>query len=109
MTVFFVPRLVPEQADDEAAYAAICASVEEDTGHLPRPRRIFRLWSRRDGSDCVTEVGQPDPVHGGVVLAILDLGRNLPYVIHSGVPGQEATAVRDVVGNHVYDVTEFTR
>lgn len=107
MTAFFVPHLSPGQIDDELAYAAICARAEEDTGFAPQERRIFKLWSRRDGRDCITEVGQPDPVHGEVVLAILDLGRGQPYVIHCGLPGQEDAAVREQVSRHTYTVTEF--
>lgn len=104
---FFVPQLADDQPDDETAYAAICARATADTGHVPQPSRIFRLWSRRGGSDCITEVGLPDPVHGEVVLAILDLGRGLPYVIHCGQPGSEEEAIREHVGRHVYAVTEF--
>jgi hypothetical protein len=109
VTTFFVPGTGTGQEHDEQAYAAICALAEQDTGRVPRARRIFSLWSRRSGTDCVTEVGRPDPIHGDMVLAILDMGRNLPYVIHCGSPGDEASAIREVVGNHVYAVTEFTR
>lgn len=104
---FFVPHVVDGQPDDETAYAAICARAVADTGHVPQASRIFRLWSRRGGADCITEVGRPDPVHGEVVLAILDLGRGLPYVIHCGRPGCEEEAIREHVGRHVYAVTEF--
>lgn len=107
VVAFFVPQLVDGQPDDETAYAAICARAHADTGHVPQAARIFRLWSRRGGTDCVTEVGLPDPVHGEVVLAILDLGRGLPYVIHCGRPGCEEDAIREHVGRHVYAVTEF--
>ncbi len=114
MTAFFVPHLLPcedlvEQEDAlEGAYAAICACAEADTGQVPvTTRRIFRLWSRRAGVDCWTEVGQPDPIHGETVLAILDLGRNQPYLVHCGRPGAEDASIREVVSNHVYDVTEF--
>jgi hypothetical protein len=106
MTAFFIPELGDPGAEE--TYAAICALAEEDTGFAPHTRRIFRLWSRRAGADCVTEVGRPDPVNGATVLAILDLGRGRPYLVHCGVPGEEATAVREIVGAHVYDVTEFT-
>lgn len=105
---FFVPQLVPEQADDETVYAAICARTIADTGQPPQAGRIFRIWSRRAGADCVTEVGLPDPVHGEIVLAILDLGRQRPYVVHCGRPGEEDDALREHVGRHVYAVTEFS-
>lgn len=107
IATFFVPRLLDDQPDDETAYAAICERATADTGHVPQASRIFRLWSRRGGADCITEVGLPDPVHGEVVLAILDLGRGLPYVIHCGCPGSESDAIREQIGRHVYSVTEF--
>lgn len=106
---FFVPRLDPDQADDETTYAAIVRCATADSGGTaPRDRRIFRLWCRRGGRDCVLEVGREDPVHGEIVLAILDLGRGLPYVVHCGRPGAEETAVRDHVDRRVYAVTEFS-
>ncbi|MDO8212947.1 hypothetical protein [Conexibacter sp. CPCC 206217] len=104
---FFVPRLDPAQPEDEVAYAALRQRATDDAGCAPRDRRIFRLWCRRGGRDCVLEVGKPDPVHGQVVLAIFDLGRGQPYVVHSGLPGEEETAVREHIGRHVYAVTEF--
>ncbi|MCW2954470.1 MAG: hypothetical protein JWQ48_3640 [Conexibacter sp.] len=107
MTAFFVPHMVPQDDAEEDAYAAICACAEAETGHPPAARRIFRLWSRRAGLDCMTEVGKPDPIHGETVLAILDLGRHLPYLVHCGRPGAEDEAIREIVSSHVYDVTEF--
>jgi hypothetical protein len=104
---FFVPRLDPAQPDDETAYAAIRKQATDDAGCPPRDRRIFRLWCRRSGRDCVIEVGRADPVHGQIVLAIFDLGRGKPYVIHCGRPGEEETAVREHIGRRVYAVTEF--
>ncbi len=104
---FFVPAAGPNAADSETAYAAICRRAAADSGIEPRQRRIFRLWSRREGRDCVTEVGRPDPIHGLTVLAILDLGRREPFVIHCGDPDDVDAAVRDHVGCHVYAVTDF--
>jgi hypothetical protein len=104
---FFVPRLDPDQPDDETAYAAIRRRATEDAGAAPRDLRIFRLWCRRGGRDCVIEVGRADPVHGEIVLAIFDLGRGQPYAIHCGLPGEEEAAVREHIGRHVYAVTEF--
>lgn len=104
---FFVPRVDPAQPDDETAYAAIVRCTTADAGAPPRSSRIHRLWCRRGGRDTVIEVGRADPDNGEIVLAILDLGRGLPYVVHCGVPGDEENAVRDRVKRPVYAVTEF--
>ncbi|MDO8185006.1 hypothetical protein Q5424_04000 [Conexibacter sp. JD483] len=104
---FFVPGADASDADAEAAYAEIRRRAAADSGIEPRQRRIFRLWARRSGRDCITEVGRADPIHGLTVLAILDLGRREPYVIHCGNPGDADAAVRDHVGCHVYAVTDF--
>jgi hypothetical protein len=40
------------------------------------------------------------------VLAILDLGRHWPYLIHCGRPGGPTTQI--IVPKPVYAVTEFT-
>lgn len=108
MSAFFVPRLAAGDLDAEGAYAAIRAHAEQDTGHVPHPRRIFQLSSRRGGKDCVTEVGQPDPINHDVVLAILDLGRGLPYLVHCGTPGEESSAVCELLSSRTYSVTEFS-
>jgi hypothetical protein len=104
---FFVPRLDPAQPDDETAYAAIVRCTTDDEGTPPRTARIHRLWCRRGGRDTVIEVGRADPDNGEIVLAILDLGRGLPYVVHCGRPGDEQNAVRDRVNRPVYAVSEF--
>jgi hypothetical protein len=102
VTAFFVPELEQRDATAEDAYEAICDAAHEENGHAPRDRRIFKLSFRRGGVDLEAEVGEPDPVGGETVLAILDLGRQLPYVIRCDGGAQIV-----VVGN-VYAVTEFT-
>jgi hypothetical protein len=107
VTVFFVPDLDSPEASAEEAYAGICEATQAENGHPPRDRRIFKLSFRREGVDVEAEVGRPDPVRGETVLAILDLGRQLPYVIRCGRPGAPASQI--VVAGNVYAVTEFTR
>ena len=43
-------------------------------GRPPSRRRIEKLWTRRGSLDCMTEVGMPDPLRGGTVMAIFDMG-----------------------------------
>ena len=76
-------------------------------GEPPQPQRIFKLWFRRDGADVEAEVGQPDPVGGHTVVAILDLGRGSPYLIHCTSGGGAARQI--LVDKPVYLVTEFTK
>ena len=68
--------------------------------------RIFKLSFRLRGTDYEAEVGRPDPIEGRTVMAILDLGRDAPYLIHcrpnGGLPQQV------VVRKPVYSVTEFS-
>jgi hypothetical protein len=106
MTGFFVPELAGDQAREEAVYAGLCRDAQAHSGHVPAAGRIFRLWSRRGGVDCETEVGQPDPICGKTVLAILDLGRGRPYLICCGTPGGPTTQLS--VARPVYAVTEFS-
>jgi hypothetical protein len=107
VTAFFVPLVDRAEASEEEAYAGICEATQAENGHAPRDRRIFKLSFRREGADVEAEVGQPDPVRGETVLAILDLGRQLPYVIRCGGRGGAATQI--VVAGNVYSVTEFAR
>ena len=106
MTSFFIPELDPHGASEEAVYAGIRKLAQARTGHEPGAERIFKLLCRREGVDCEAEVGKPDPVCGKTVLAIVDLGRHRPYLIHCGSPGEGSTQV--VVEKPVYAVTEFT-
>ena len=106
MTAFFVPDRTPG-TDAEGAYARIRAAAEADNGHAPRPVRIFRLSFRHHGADLDAEVGRPDPVGGQTVLAILDLGRESPYLIHCG--SSEGATQQVLVRKPVYSMTEFTR
>jgi hypothetical protein len=44
--------------------------TELDIGRAPCSRRIFRLWTRRETVDCITQVGSSDPLRGATVIAI---------------------------------------
>ena len=105
MTTFFIPELDPLEASAEAVYAGIRQAAKA-TGHSPQQRRIFELSFRRDGVDVEAEVGKPDPIGGQTVLAILDLGRHRPYLIHCGRPGGPTTQI--IAPKPVYADTEFT-
>lgn len=106
MTTFFIPELDPLEASAEDVYAGIRQAAHAETGHPPQERRIFELWFRRDGVDVEAEVGKPDPIGGQTVLAILDLGRQWPYLVCCGRPGGATTQI--IVPKPVYAVTEFT-
>jgi hypothetical protein len=102
---FFIPESLPG-VEAEGAYARILDAAEAETGHPARPMRIFRLSFRHEGADLDAEVGKPDPVEGRTVLAILDLGRESPYLIDCGTVGGVAHQV--LVRKPVYSVTEFS-
>jgi hypothetical protein len=104
VTRFFVPDCAGRTAAD--SYDAIRRTAEERTGYRPTERRIAALTSRRDGRDLETVVGEADPVCGETVMAILDLGRHLPYLVHC--VGNTSVAQQLLVNKPVYDVTEFT-
>lgn len=106
MTAFFVPG----SEDDivaERTYATMRATLERELGSSPHRRRIATLWTRRGSTDCITEVGAPDPVRGGTVLAIFDMGQRKPYVVWWQPSGDRYGAVSEVLGPHAYSVVEF--
>jgi hypothetical protein len=106
VTPFFIPGA--KVGATERAYAEMRRSVELDTGVRATKRRIRELWSRRGGTDCRTEVGRPDPVHGDMVLAIFDLGPHQPFVVHRQSPdGPGSVIICEVLSAHAYAVTEF--
>jgi hypothetical protein len=104
VTAFFIPGLADTDRAIEDAYVQMRAGVEADTGLRPCDRRISQLWSRRGGVDCLTEVGSPDPVTGGTVLAIFDVGPRQPFVVRVVAPDG---GVCEVLSPHAYSVTEF--
>ena len=104
MTRFFVPDHSGRAATD--SYDEIRRAAEERTGYRPLDKRIAALTCRRDGRDLETVVGEADPVCGDTVMAILDLGRHLPYLIYCA--GAGLTPRHLLVSKPVYSVTEFT-
>jgi hypothetical protein len=91
-------------ADVEAAYLSLRALSLVAVGCEPKPRRIFKLDCRHDGSDCEIEVGRPLPNGDDLVVAILDHGRDEPYAVHTRDEVQDPTRV----ARPVYDVTDFS-
>ncbi len=104
---FFIPGLGEDRQLTERTYAAMQRQLELELGSRPHTRRIARLWTRRGSTDCVTEVGLPDPLRGGIVLAIFDMGQQRPFVVwrrpRCGTPPEE----HEILGKHAYSVVEF--
>lgn len=107
MTAFFIPGMVGDERGAEAAYRTLRSAIELEQGRLPRAQRIFRLWSRRGSMDCVTEVGRDDPVRGGTVIAIFDMGPHHPFVVCRQQQPGSRNGVREVLDCNAYSVLEF--
>jgi hypothetical protein len=107
VTAFFIPG-VSDGVRVEHAYADMRRQIELDMGRPPSTRRILQLWTRRGSVDCFTEVGRHDPLRGGTVLAIFDMGPHQPFVVWShSVEAREG--VREILGCNAYSVLEFDR
>jgi hypothetical protein len=81
--------------------------VELELGARPSARRIAKLWTRRGSMDCITEVGTPDPLRGGIVLAIFDMGERRPFVVWRRPDGGIPAGIREILGSSAYSVVEF--
>jgi hypothetical protein len=101
-SAFFLPGTARRAQERE--YLRLQACAERATGFVPADTRIRGLACRISGRDCTIEVGEPDPVAGAQVVAILDLGRHLPYGVYPPAD-REAPALH--VGKRVYSVTAF--
>ncbi len=99
---FFLPGVAASAEEREYRRLQDCAHRE--TGVRPAERRIRQLDCRIGARDCLIEVGAPDPVAGADVVAIIDLGRHLPYGVFTAAC-TDATAYH--VGKRVYSVTDF--
>jgi hypothetical protein len=109
MTAFFIPGI--SRDDDgravEVAYGEMCRCVELEMGRRPSARRIEMLWTRRGSIDCMTVVGKPDPLRGGTVMAIFDMGSRQPFVVWREADISTEDGRREVLGSSAYSVLEF--
>jgi|SRR5690349_4834479 hypothetical protein len=109
MTAFFIPGI--SRGDDgrasELAYGDMRTRVELDMGRPPRVRRIEKLWTRRGSTDCLTVVGRPDPLRGGTVMAIFDMGPHQPFVIWREADISTGGGCREILSWSAYSVLEF--
>ena len=107
MTAFFIPGMTSDERSVDSAYHKLRKVIELELGHPPRAQRIFRLWSRRGSLDCVTEVGRPDPLRGGTVIAIFDMGPRQPFVVCRQQPPGGRDGIREILDCSAYSVLEF--
>ena len=107
MTAFFIPGVDEDPHAVEGAYRDMSRVIELEMGRRPNGRRILSLWTRRGSLDCVTEVGSSDPLRGGTVIAIFDMGRHQPFIVWWQPEDGMADGVREILGCNAYSVSEF--
>ena len=107
MTAFFIPGIAEDSPTREDVYGGMRRQIEIETGRRPSSRRILSIWTRRGNVDCVTRVGRRDPLRGGTVLAIFDLGVRQPFVVWWVGDAGTGDGVREVLGSSAYSVLEF--
>ena len=105
MPPFFIPS--DDGPSGELTYQQLRRQTEEQMGRAPTRRRILELWTRRGNLDCVTTVGAPDPVSGGIVTAIFDMGPHQPYVVYRRPANDPGGQSCEVLGCTAYSVSEF--
>jgi hypothetical protein len=105
MAPFFIPT--GDGQAGERSYQQLRDQVELRMGRAPSQRRIMELWTRRGRLDCVTAVGAPDPVWGGIVTAIFDMGPHQPFIVYRENPTGPERQSCDVLGCNAYSVLEF--
>jgi len=104
VTTFFVPGTESKGGRAEAAYRELRERSQIAAGCPARSRRIFKLSCRFGGHDREIEVGRPLSDGTDVVVAILDHGREEPFVVHTAAGASAPLRVR----RPVYSVTEFS-
>ena len=101
-TAFFLPGAA--RAAGEVEYARLQACAERATGAAPTGERIHGVACRLAGRDCTMQVGEPHPVDGAQVLAIIDLGRHMPYGVFTAADTEAPVLL---LRKRVYSVTVF--
>jgi hypothetical protein len=107
LTTFFIPGIADNMTAVESAYGEMRRRTELDMGRAPNSRRILSLWTRRGTLDCVTRVGSRDPLRGGTVIAIFDMGPREPFVVWWQAEPGSGEGVREILGSSAYSVLEF--
>ena len=107
MTAFYVPGPAGDARASDHAYGEMRRQLELDMGRRQSSRRIVSVWTRRGAVDCITEVGRPDPLRGGTVIAIFDIGSHQPFLVCWQQEPGRGDAVREVLGCEAYSVLEF--
>src|ERR1700744_6098109 len=107
MPTFFIPGVDHDRGVVEGAYRDMSGVIELEMGRRPNARRILRLWSRRGSIDCITEVGSSDPLLGGTVMAIFDMGLRQAFVVWWQPEEGRPDGVREILGCNAYAVLEF--
>jgi hypothetical protein len=103
----FIPGIAGDARVVERAYGEMRRQTELEMGRRPSSRRIASLWTRRGAVDCTTEVGGLDPLRGGTVIAIFDMGPHQPFVVWCQQELGNGDAVFEVLGCNAYSVLEF--
>jgi hypothetical protein len=104
VTRFFLAGIESDSGRAEIAYGELRERSHTAVGCPARPRRIFKLDCRFEGSDCEIEVGRPLPRGEDVVVAILDHGREEAFAVYTRNGADPPTRVT----RPVYAVTEFS-
>jgi hypothetical protein len=107
VTAFYIPGIAGDAGAIENAYGEMRRQTELEMGHRPTSRRILSVWTRRGSVDCITEVGRLDPLRGGTVIAIFDMGAHRPFVVWSQQDPGSGEGAREVLGCNAYAVLEF--
>ena len=105
MDTFFIPACA--SGDGEETYQRLRLQLELRMGRAPSQRRIRELWTRRGSVDCITTVGEPDPICGDLVIAIFDMGPSRPFIVYCQDSSDPDAAACEVLGNSAYTVSEF--
>jgi hypothetical protein len=107
VTAFFIPGISDDAPMLEDAYRDLRTRIELERGSLPSARRIVKLWARRGSVDRVTEVGERDPLRGGTVIAIFDMGPHRPFVVCRQHELGSRQGAGEILGCNAYSVLEF--
>ena len=68
----------------------------------------MEVWTRRGNLDCITKVGDPDPISGEIVSAIFDMGPHQPFIVYCLQPGMTPEERLEIIASSAYSVSEFT-
>ena len=103
---FFIPNAESSE-QEEVIYESLKKCIKRDNDVTLSGRKIYSIWFRHDGRDCLAVVGEIDPIQSELILAIFFEPSRDVYHVCTASRGLLAGSTILVGGDEVYKFVDF--